>query len=117
MNLISRSRRFVSQLKLGAAAKPVIGVLGGSVVLVGIAMLALPGPAFLVIPLGLAILATQFPWARRWLQKARGWLPKGTKRSAGHWPRFQLIPHRRYLAILGVLFAIWWIALGIAPVD
>jgi hypothetical protein len=48
-----------------------ISVLGGSVLLIGIALLVLPGPAFLVIPIGLAILATEFVWARRWLKRAR----------------------------------------------
>jgi len=33
--------------------------------------LVLPGPAFIVIPLGLAILATEYAWARRWLRKVR----------------------------------------------
>ena len=33
--------------------------------LVGIAMILLPGPACLVIPAGLAILATEFEWAHR----------------------------------------------------
>ena len=39
--------------------------------LIGIALLVLPGPAFIVIPLGLAILATEYAWARRWLKKVR----------------------------------------------
>lgn len=42
----------------------VILILGTGVLLVGIAMIVLPGPAILVIPAGLAILATQFAWAR-----------------------------------------------------
>ena len=46
-------------------------VVGGSVLLLGLALLALPGPAFLVIPLGLAILALEFSWARRWLRHVR----------------------------------------------
>ena len=46
-----------------------IGILGGLVLLAGIAMIALPGPAFVVIPAGLAILATQFEWARKWRDK------------------------------------------------
>ena len=33
-------------------------------------MLVLPGPAFLVIPAGLAILATEFEWAERWKDRA-----------------------------------------------
>lgn len=48
-----------------------IAVVGGGVLFVGVAMLVLPGPAILVIPLGLAILGTEFFWARRWLQRAK----------------------------------------------
>jgi 4-amino-4-deoxy-L-arabinose transferase-like glycosyltransferase len=44
---------------------------GATVLLIGIALLVLPGPAFIVIPIGLAILATEYAWARRWLKKAR----------------------------------------------
>ena len=49
----------------------VIGILGGTVTLIGIALIVLTGPAFIIIPIGLSILATEFLWARRWLQKAR----------------------------------------------
>ena len=74
---IARCRRFLRQLKLGHARKLVVAVVGGSVVLVGVAMVVLPGPAVVVIPLGLAILATEFLWARRWLKRARALLPPG----------------------------------------
>lgn len=50
-------------------------VVGGAVLALGIALLVLPGPAFLVIPAGLAILAIEFAWARHWLRRAMGWLP------------------------------------------
>ncbi|MDQ6631397.1 MAG: PGPGW domain-containing protein [Verrucomicrobiota bacterium] len=53
------------------AKKIVIGIIGGTVVLIGIALIVLPGPAFIVIPAGLAILATEFAWAQRWLKKAK----------------------------------------------
>ena len=43
--------------------KIIIGVLGGTVLVSGVLMIALPGPAILVIPAGLAILATEFEWA------------------------------------------------------
>jgi hypothetical protein len=46
-------------------------VIGTSVVLLGIALLLLPGPAFLVIPAGLAILASEFVWAQRLLSRLR----------------------------------------------
>lgn len=49
----------------------IVSVVGATVLLIGIALLVLPGPAFVVIPIGLAILATEYAWARRWLRKAR----------------------------------------------
>jgi tellurite resistance protein TerC len=51
-----------------------IGVIGFTVLLIGVAMIVLPGPAIIVIPLGLAILATEFIWAERLLNKIRGQL-------------------------------------------
>ena len=48
-----------------------MSVVGVTVVLIGIVLLVLPGPAFVVIPVGLAILATEYAWARRWLRKVR----------------------------------------------
>ena len=46
-------------------------VIAGFVVLVaGLAMLVLPGPAFVVIPIGLAILSLEFAWAERLLERA-----------------------------------------------
>lgn len=56
--------------------KIIIAVIGGTILVFGLALLALPGPAILVIPLGLAILATEFVWARRWLRRARGMASK-----------------------------------------
>jgi tellurite resistance protein TerC len=49
----------------------IVSVVGATVLLIGIALLVLPGPAFIVIPVGLAILATEYAWARRWLKKVR----------------------------------------------
>jgi uncharacterized protein (TIGR02611 family) len=48
-----------------------VSVIGATVLLIGVALLVLPGPAFIVIPIGLAILATEYAWARRWLKKVR----------------------------------------------
>lgn len=44
----------------GHAKRIIIGVIGFGVLAVGIVLIVLPGPAFLVIPLGLGILATEF---------------------------------------------------------
>ena len=69
--------------------RAIIAVIGGTVLLFGFALVILPGPAVVVIPVGLAILATEFVWARRWLHRARGFfdqarariIRKGTKRA------------------------------------
>jgi uncharacterized protein (TIGR02611 family) len=45
-------------------------LVGVAILGAGIAMLALPGPAFVVIPVGLAILSLEFTWAERLLEKA-----------------------------------------------
>jgi tellurite resistance protein TerC len=53
------------------ARRIAISVLGFTVLLVGIAMIVLPGPAVVVIPIGLGILSLEYAWARRWLQKIK----------------------------------------------
>jgi tellurite resistance protein TerC len=53
------------------AKRIAISIVGGTVLLIGIAMLVLPGPGLVVIPLGLAILGIEFAWARAWLRKVK----------------------------------------------
>lgn len=48
-----------------------VAVLGGAVLAVGVALLVLPGPGFLVIAAGFAILATEFTWAERMLDRTK----------------------------------------------
>lgn len=45
-------------------------IVGATVTLAGITMLVTPGPAFVVIPIGLAMLALEFAWAERLLDRA-----------------------------------------------
>ena len=58
-----------------------IALMGGTVVLIGVAMLVLPGPGLLVIAGGLAILATEFIWARRAMRHAKGAVAKVRRKS------------------------------------
>jgi uncharacterized protein (TIGR02611 family) len=57
--------------------RPVKVVIGFGLLSAGIVMLAVPGPGWLTIAAGLAILADEFPWARRALdaikRPAAGW--------------------------------------------
>ena len=66
----SRMSEFAHQTYL-VARKVVVALIGGTITLIGIAMIVLPGPAFIVLPAGLAILAIEFVWARRWLKKVK----------------------------------------------
>lgn len=49
----------------------VIFVIGSTVVLVGLVMIVTPGPAIVVVPLGLLILSTEFVWAKRLLKAVK----------------------------------------------
>ena len=76
------------------AKRIVIGVVGGTVLLVGIVMIILPGPAFVVIPVGLGILSLEFAWARSWLGKIKakaqsvaGISPKSSAPLPGEQPK------------------------------
>jgi uncharacterized protein (TIGR02611 family) len=58
----------------------IVFLAGGVILTVGLVMLVLPGPAIIFIPLGLAILATEFRWARKWLSSARQWFRRRFKK-------------------------------------
>jgi uncharacterized protein (TIGR02611 family) len=64
-----------------------IGLIGGTVVLLGLIMILLPGPGLLVILGGLAILGSEFIWARRALQRCKSMVarpsPKRNRDSRG----------------------------------
>jgi uncharacterized protein (TIGR02611 family) len=48
-----------------------VAVIGGALTLAGVALLVLPGPGFVLVAAGLAILATKFAWAARPLAYAK----------------------------------------------
>ncbi len=66
---------------LRKARRLVIMIVGTTVLLLGLAMIVLPGPAFVVIPAGLAILGTESAWARRWLRLIRDSAQKGVGKA------------------------------------
>jgi len=65
---------------LRKARRLIVLVIGSTVLFIGLALLVLPGPAFVVIPLGLAILATEFHWARNLLGRLKKAVEKGAER-------------------------------------
>jgi uncharacterized protein (TIGR02611 family) len=83
-------------------------VAGALITLLGIALLALPGPGMIVVFLGLLLLATEVPFAERLLDKVRARIPQDEDGK---------IPRRSIVSIVGVCvvtvsastaFSIWW---------
>lgn len=63
--------------------KLVVLVVGSTVLLIGVIMIVTPGPAVVVIPAGLAILATEFVWAARLLHRVRDQVKNAVQNVAG----------------------------------
>ncbi len=67
----SQEPRSVSRRVQLAARRVVVTVIGAVVMVVGVVLVPLPGPGWAIIFAGLAILATEYTWARRLLRSAR----------------------------------------------
>ncbi|MET0152335.1 MAG: PGPGW domain-containing protein [Candidatus Binatia bacterium] len=61
----------MSQSALRHLRRLAVAVIGLTVLAIGIAMIVLPGPAMVVIPVGLGVLAVEFAWARRMLERLK----------------------------------------------
>jgi len=64
--------RIKDNVALNIAYRIGVGLLGGLVLVAGAIMIPYPGPGWLVVFAGLAILATEFAWAERVLRYAKG---------------------------------------------
>ncbi len=67
----SLHRRLHAHPALALTTKLVVTTIGVLVLLAGLVMMVTPGPGIAGIVLGLAILATEYDWAHRWMEKAR----------------------------------------------
>jgi uncharacterized protein (TIGR02611 family) len=68
-------------LRRSFAYRIVFGVTGAVVLAAGIVMLVTPGPAFVLIPVGLAMLALEFEWAEKLLVRALQQAEKAQQRA------------------------------------
>lgn len=64
------ARRRAEHVRRGPVYRVAFAVAGVLVTLAGLAMLVFPGPALVVIPIGLTMLAMEFAWAERALERA-----------------------------------------------
>src|SRR4051812_36957279 len=95
MEWISRIRNVLRLAELRTLRKLFVAIIGGTVVLIGVALIVLPGPAFIVIPAGLAILASEFAWARRAIRRGKvmlGRARKGNSSVRGSMPKSEKTP-------------------------
>ncbi|MEN3360380.1 MAG: hypothetical protein V7637_4362 [Mycobacteriales bacterium] len=94
---------------LGLAYRIGVGIVGFAVVLLGLFLIPFPGPGWLVVFLGLGILATEFAWAERLLDHARRQLSRWTT-----WLRHQNLGTRLILGASTVAivaaFAVGYVA-------
>lgn len=81
---MSQQREWLrSHPRLRVAYLVAVAVIGVAVTLSGLALVPLPGPGWLVVFLGLAILGTEFRWARR----LTGWARRQLDRFWAWWRR------------------------------
>ncbi len=100
----------VAKLTLKQARRVVVGVVGVTLLIVGVIMIVAPGPALVVIPLGLAVLASEFVWARRLLVRYKGYADNLAKRvgKATPWrPRPWMVGLAMGLTLAGAGLATW----------
>jgi tellurite resistance protein TerC len=60
-----------AKITYDVARRIAILAVGSTILAVGIVMIVVPGPAIIVIPVGLTVLGIEFAWARIWLRKLR----------------------------------------------
>jgi uncharacterized protein (TIGR02611 family) len=68
---------------IGQAKKLIVAVVGFTVLLIGLALLFLPGPGIPLILIGIAILATEFVWAGSLLEKVKSKFQKTKEEKRG----------------------------------
>jgi uncharacterized protein (TIGR02611 family) len=81
--------------------RTVIGILGGAIVVGGLALIPLPGPGWVIVFVGLAVLATEFVWADRLEKFARNQVETWT-----HWVGRQPLMIRLLIGVLTLVFVV-----------
>src|SRR3954471_952094 len=89
-------------------------MVGFTVLLAGLAMLVLPGPAFLVIPIGLAILSLEFAWAGHLLDKSLEQAQHAQQKAAETTTRQRVVTG--IAVACGVAALVAWAVMGDIPI-
>jgi uncharacterized protein (TIGR02611 family) len=94
------AERRSSHLERGRFYRIGFAVVGATLTLAGIAMLVTPGPAFVIIPIGLAMLALEFAWAERLLDRALDQAEAASRKAA------ETTRAQRVVGVIAVLLAV-----------
>jgi uncharacterized protein (TIGR02611 family) len=93
--LVARNRGLELAYRIG------VGILGFAIIVTGLALIPLPGPGWLIVFGGLAVLSTEFVWAERLLHFARrkvhGWT---------EWVLHQPLAVRALIGLVGLAFVV-----------
>src|SRR3954454_10157326 len=81
-------------------------IVGFTVLIAGLLMLVLPGPALIVIPIGLALLSLEFVWAEGMLERVLV-QADNAKRKAQETTTAQRITSAVLVALAAAAFAVW----------
>jgi uncharacterized protein (TIGR02611 family) len=100
-SLVERLRaRRDRHLRHGIVYRGVFVLAGFTVLLAGLAMVVLPGPALIVIPIGLAMLALEFAWAENLLERALERAELAKQRAS------RATPRQRILSAIAITLAV-----------
>jgi uncharacterized protein (TIGR02611 family) len=93
--LVARNRGLELAYRIG------VGILGFAIIVTGLALIPLPGPGWLIVFGGLAVLSTEFVWAERLLhfarRKVQGWT---------EWVLHQPLVVRALIGLVGLAFVV-----------
>ena len=91
-----------------------VGVLGVSIVVLGLILVPFPGPGWVIVFVGLAVLASEFEWAQRLLHRARN-----TLKAWSHWLRPQpwWVKGVVLLLTIAAIAAIFWLLFLISDIP
>jgi uncharacterized protein (TIGR02611 family) len=100
-------RRFVARNRgLEVAYRVLVAIIGFAIIVTGLALIPLPGPGWLIVFAGLAVLSTEFAWAERLLRFARNKVHGWTE-----WVLRQPLAVRGLIGLAGLAFVAGTVAL------
>ena len=99
-------RTWIKKTKAGRFFwRVIIGLVGGTITVLGAIALVGPGPGILIVIAGLGILASEFAWAARVMVHTRSYAQRAAdKVGIPKWAQFALIAIAAVLSIIVILY-------------